>query len=149
MADKYKISTGIRKIDLVDEDDELICTLRINTADPMIPKRFKDLYDKVKTKGDAYRKQSGALAKRVQGSSFDDMEPLFKVRIDFCKGLEADVDAVFGPGTVQAATAKQREINPDYIPDELWYTDFITQIMPIMNELFASHFEQAKDKYGV
>lgn len=149
MADKYQISTGIRKIDLYDEDDDFICTLRINTADPTIPKRFKELSEKIQNKGTAYERQTKALAARAKSKSFEDMEPVIKARIDFCNGLKADVDAIFGIGTVDAATVKQREINPDYIPDELWYCDFIMQIVPIMNDLFADHFKQAKSKYGV
>lgn len=150
MARKYTLDNGIEEIEINNPRGELITTLRINKSDPSIPKRFKELAERLQTKGTAYSNQSRALAERAgDNPSLDDLMPVFDLRIQFCKDIGKDIDSIFGEGTVWSLTRENREINPDFIPDETWYMDFIEMIMPVMSDLFTDHFEQAKKKYGV
>lgn len=150
MARKFTLETDIEEIEINNPKGELITVLKINKGDPNIPRRFKELAEKVETRGTAYSNQSQALAKRAgEDPTMDDLMPAFEARVNFCKQLGEDIDAVFGEGTVWALTAENRAINPDFIPDEIWYVNFIRMIMPVMSDLFADHFKQAKKKYGV
>lgn len=150
MAREFTFNSNIEEVRINDQNGDLITVLRINKADPTTPRKFKEMAEKLQTKGTAYQNQSKALAKRAgDHPSLDELMPAFELRIQFCKEIGEEIDAIFGPGTVYAMTSKNREINPDFVPDEIWYADFIRMVMPIMGELFADHFKQAKEKYGV
>lgn len=150
MARSFTLNNEIEEIEINNPKGELITVLKINKADPNTPKRFKELAEKIKTKGNAYSRQSNALIERAgENPTLDDLMPAFENRVKFCEGLGKDIDEIFGEGTVYALTTENRAINPDFIPDEIWYTNFIQMIMPVMSDLFADHFKQAKKKYGV
>ena len=86
--------------------------------------------------------------KMPENPEIDDMMPVFDLHLQHCKDLGQDIDEMFGAGTVERMTAPNREINPDFIPDETWYADFIEMVTPVMERLFNSHFEAVKKKYG-
>lgn len=150
MAYEYSLSNEIEEVRITNPKGELITVLKINKSDPNTPKRFKELAEKLKSKGEAYQNQSKALTERAgDNPTLEALLPVFDLRVQFCRGIGRDIDAIFGEGTVLALTSENRAINPDFEPDEIFYANFIEMIMPVMGDLFADHFNQAKKKYGV
>ena len=137
------------EIRVSDEDGRELTTLKINTSDAGTAVRFRNVIRKIQAKEKAFQAKTKAMnAKMPENPEIEDMMPLFDLHLQHCKELGQDIDEMFGAGTVERMTAPNREINPDFVPDETWYADFIEMVTPVMEELFSAHFEFAKKKYG-
>lgn len=149
MAEVLQFGKRYEEITVQDEDGKEITTLRINTSDAGTAARFRSVIKKIQAREKAFRAQTGALQKKLPESpEVDDMMPVFDLHLQHCKELGQDIDEMFGAGTVERMTAPNRAINPDFVPDETWYADFIEMVTPVMEKLFSAHFEAVKKKYG-
>lgn len=149
MGEVLQFGKRYEEIKVQDEDGKEITTLRINTSDAGTATRFRNVIKKIQAKEKAFHTQANAMqGKLPENPEIDDMMPVFDLHLQYCKDLGQDIDEMFGAGTVERMTAPNREINPDFIPDETWYADFIEMVTPVMERLFNSHFEAVKKKYG-
>ena len=149
MGEVLQFGKRYEEITVQDEDGKEITTLRINTSDAGTAARFRNIIKKIQAREKAFQAQTGALRKKLpENPEIDDMMPVFDLHLQHCKELGQNVDEMFGSGTVERMTAPNREINPDFVPDETWYADFIEMVTPVMEKLFSAHFEAVKKKYG-
>ena len=57
-------------------------------------------------------------------------------------------DSIFGEGTIRKYFRKFYEINPGFVPDEECFSDFMEEITPVLNELFADRSRRIALKYN-
>lgn len=138
------------EIRINDEDGKELTTIKINVADAHLPQLFQSTITKVDRISDDYTAQYKKVQKDLpENPEVSEMIPLFDLHVQACKDVGDCIDEMFGAGTVERMSAPEREINPDFVPDEIWYGEFLEMVMPAMEEIFDTHFKKGKKKYGV
>lgn len=58
-----------------------------------------------------------------------------EIRTQFSKDAIKIFDGIFGEGTIRKYFRKFYEEDPDFLPTEIYFTDFLDQITPAMKQL--------------
>ena len=148
---EIKLESGIEKIAVKNENDEIVCVLKINTADSQITSRFANLLDNVDALANEISKESARLKEKyndVDGSNTEYIIEISKFRVGYISKLIEEIDAIFGEDTIKNAYHECYEINEDFMPDEDMLIEFIDSVMPIMGELFEMRFKRNTTKYN-
>ena len=71
-----------------------------------------------------------------------------RLRTETYKESAGRIDDIFGEGTLRKYFRKFYEVNPDFVPDDECLYDFIEEMTPILNELFADRSKRLALKYN-
>ena len=150
--EELKIDSGIKKIAIKNEDDELVCELKINVAyAETIDKFAKVINDlnNISARIDADVEEIQSTVKDINPSEEDEISEediakavdVNKIRVKYIKEIADKLDEIFGEGTIKA-------VYGDTIPDELALVGFVENIMPVMKKLFGKRLELSRKKYN-
>lgn len=71
-----------------------------------------------------------------------------KLRTDTFRETRERLDNIFGAGTIRKYFRAFYEANPDFVPDDECYYDFLEEITPVLNSLFSGRKERLSLKYN-
>lgn len=133
----------------------------INEKDAAIFDRFaafmKWLEEKdseIRKKGEEFEKQYGKdIIKldedgEVEDVNVDAFVQYSRLRTETYKEAADSIEAIFGQGTLRKYFRKFYEINPEFVPDDECICDFIEEMTPILNDLFADRSKRLALKYS-
>lgn len=144
--EEIKLSSGIKKIAIKDEDGDLITVITVDTANADTAKKFAGVIDKLNNISENCEKEASEWRKNHK----DDMDDinvdaaleLNSIRVKYLKQITESIDGLFGEDAM-------KQIYGDIVPDELAIVEFVEQVIPVMNKLFNKRFEQIQNRYNV
>lgn len=144
--EEIKLSSGIKKIAIKDEDGDLITVITVDTANADTAKKFAGVIDKLNNISENCEKE----ASEWRNNHKDDMDDinvdaaleLNSIRVKYLKQITESIDGLFGEDAM-------KQIYEDIVPDELAIVEFVEQVIPVMNKLFNKRFEQVQNRYNV
>lgn len=144
--EEIKLSSGIKKIAIKDEDGDLITVITVDTANADTAKKFAGVIDKLNNISENCEKEASEWRKNHK----DDMDDinvdasleLNSIRVKYLKQITESIDGLFGEDAM-------KQIYGDIVPDELAIVEFVEQVIPVMNKLFNKRFEQVQNRYNV
>lgn len=141
----------IKNIGIENEDGELIHTLKIDVSDAGTVERFANLSKNLNHTVDDFQKEASDLVKKYAGTeeTDDQVVEASRVHVAYINRCIAELDSVFGEGTVKAILKANYDNNPDYVPDEIELYNFLESVMPIMGQLFGDRMDACMKKFNV
>lgn len=141
--EEIKLSSGIKKIAIKDEDGDLITVITVDTANADTAKKFAGVIDKLNNISQNCEKESAEW----RNNHKDDMNvdaalELNSIRVKYLNLITESIDGLFGEDAM-------KQIYGDIVPDELAIVEFVEQVIPVMNKLFNKRFEQVQNRYNV
>ena len=130
IIEEIKLSSGIKKIAIKDEDGDLITVITVDTANADTAKKFAGVIDKLNNISENCEKESAEW----RNNHKDDMN------VD-----DINVDAALELNSIRVKYLKQITESID----ELAIVEFVQQVIPVMNKLFNKRFEQVQNRYNV
>lgn len=161
MAREFRTSNqqeeNLAKVFLNSEDDFIY----INEKDATIFDKFAAFLKWLEEKDADIRKKSEELEKKfgkdivnlgedgeVKDVNTDAFIQYSKLRTDTYKEAAENIETIFGKGTLRKYFRKFYEISPEFVPDDECICDFIEEMTPILNELFADRSKRIALKYN-
>lgn len=138
--EEIKLSTGIKKIAVKDEDGEVVTVLSINVADANTINKFVKVIDDLNNISERCKKDAAGFDDNAK----DDMKQAVKVndiRVKYLQEIVDSLDDLFGNGTI-------KNVFGDIIPDEMALVDFVENIVPVMNTLFGKRLEVNRKRFN-
>lgn len=140
----------------LNDKDEYI---QINVNDAAVFDRFADflswIYKKseeIQAEEKAFKEKYGAIIKGDEEGDIDvntdAVVELFKLRSSAYRETEERIDMIFGTGTCKKYFRPMYEISPDFVPDDECFFDFLEEITPVLNNLFADRRKRIELKYN-
>lgn len=148
---------NLAKVFLNSNDDYIY----INEKDATIFDRFAAFMKWLEEKDADIRKRGEELEKQygkdivdldedgeVENINVDAFVQYSKLRTETYKEAAESIETIFGEGTLRKYFRKFYEINPEFVPDDECICDFIEEMTPILNTLFADRSERIALKYN-
>lgn len=138
-----KLSTGIKRIAITNEEDVTVAVLTIDTNDTHLLNRFLGLYDgaqKINEECKSTYKSLGLDEK--DGITTDDAKNILSVNEKAVNDLIGEIEKMFGKGLIHDIFKENYDLNPKFVPDISLLQSFFEQIMPLLDGLI-----QKKAKY--
>lgn len=144
--EEIKLSSGIKKIAIKDEDGDLITVITVDTANADTAKKFAGVIDKLNNISENCEKEASEWRKNHK-EDMDDINvdaalELNSIRVKYLKQITESINGLFGEDAM-------KQIYGDIVPDELAIVEFVEQVIPVMNKLFNKRFEQVQNRYNV
>lgn len=146
--EEIKLSSGIKKIAIKDEDGDLITVITVDTANADTAKKFACVIDKLNSISENCEKEAAEWRKNhkddinVDDINVDAALELNSIRVKYLKQITESINGLFGEDAM-------KQIYGDIVPDELAIVEFVEQVIPVMNKLFNKRFEQVQNRYNV
>lgn len=143
--EEIKISTGIKKIAIKDEEDNLITVLSVDTADAEVAEKFNDIINALNNISTTCTEEFAEWKSQNKEAADNDIETVLaanRIRVKALTGIMDEIDSLFGEGSI-------KNVYGDTIPDELAIVEFVEKIVPVMNELFERRYKLVRQKYNV
>lgn len=149
MSEVIKLNTGIKKYEIVNEDNERVAELTIDTNDTHLMNRFIELYENG-------NKIKQACEKRLEDLGIDDED---KITLEEAKKILdvneyavnqmiEETEKLFGKGLFQEVFKENYKLNPNFVPDVSLIQNFYEQIMPIVETIFKKQQKYSPAKKG-
>ena len=145
MNEIIRVNRGIKKYAVVDEEDNIIAELIIDTNDTSLLDRFIELYDNVRDiKNNCDKKFEKLGLNEKENIDTKDAKAILGVNKEAVNNIIDEIEKLFGKGLFKTMFEDNYELNPGFVPDIALIEDFFKQIMPIITSIF-----QNKSKYSV
>lgn len=144
--EEIKLSSGIKKIAIKDEDGDLITVITVDTANADTAKKFAGVIDKLNNISENCEKEAAEWRNNhkddIDDINLDAALELNSIRVKYLKQITESINGLFGEDAM-------KQIYGDIVPDELAIVEFVEQVIPVMNKLFNKRFEQVQNRYNV
>lgn len=141
--EEIKLSSGIKKIAIKDEDGDLITVITVDTANADTAKKFAGVIDKLNNISQNCEKEATEWRNNHKDDiNVDAALELNSIRVKYLNQITESIDGLFGEDAM-------KQIYGDIVPDELAIVEFVEQVIPVMNKLFNKRFEQVQNKYNI
>ncbi len=149
MSEVIRLNTGIKKYEIVNEDNERVAELAINTNDTHLMNRFIELYENG-------NKIKEACEKRLEDLGIDDgdritledAKKILDVNEYAVKQMIEETEKLFGKGLFHEVFKENYKLNPNFVPDVSLIQNFYEQIMPIVETIFKKQQKYSPAKKG-
>lgn len=131
-----KLSTGIKRIAITNDDDALVATLVIDTNDTHLLNKFLELYEgaqKINEECMNSYKKLGLDEK--DGITTSDAKNILSVNEKAVNDLINEIEKMFGKGLIHDIFKENYDLNPKFVPDISLLQSFFEQIMPLLEGL--------------
>ena len=146
--EELKLNSGLKKIAIKDEDEDLITVLSVNVADADTAEHFAQIINNLQEISENCEKEAAEWKKEHEQdetvSGEVDVERVLqinRIRVRYLKQIAEEIDKLFGEGTVQS-------IYGDITPDETALVEFVEGVIPVMNKLFGKRYEMTRKRYN-
>lgn len=149
MSEVIKLNTGIKKYEIVNEENERVAELAIDTNDTHLMNRFIELYENG-------NKIKEACEKRLEDLGIDDgdritledAKKILDVNEYAVKQMIDETEKLFGKGLFHDVFKENYKLNPNFVPDVSLIQNFYEQIMPIVETIFKKQQKYSPAKKG-
>lgn len=149
MSEVIKLNTGIKKYEIVNEENERVAELAIDTNDTHLMNRFIELYENG-------NKIKEACEKRLKDLGIDDgdritledAKKILDVNEYAVKQMIEETEKLFGKGLFHEVFKENYKLNPNFVPDVSLIQNFYEQIMPIVETIFKKQQKYSPAKKG-
>lgn len=149
MSEVIKLNTGIKKYEIVNEENERVAELAIDTNDTHLMNRFIELYENG-------NKIKEACEKRLEDLGIDDgdritledAKKILDVNEYAVKQMIEETEKLFGKGLFHEVFKENYKLNPNFVPDVSLIQNFYEQIMPIVETIFKKQQKYSPAKKG-
>ena len=153
MTNVVVFDNGIKKIAVNDLDGELITELRINIADGSTLTRFQNVIERLNVLGEEVDIKQTALIEKFKDAkdediTINDLNEVNAVKKEYIDAVIKEIDYVFGKDTVRNVFKQGYELNEDYYPDEDALIDLVSNLIPVMEDLYKERFKALKKQYS-
>lgn len=145
------------KLFLNDRDDYIY----INDQDAALFDRFAEFINWIGEKTAELQKQEREFAekygdeivKKDENGNVEEINApalleISKMRTQTYRDTANKIDSIFGEGTIKKFFYVSYDINPNFVPDDECIFDFLEEITPVLNDLFADRKKRIDLKYG-
>lgn len=84
----------------------------------------------------------------VEDINTDALVEFCRFRTSIYKETVEKLDGIFGEGTIRKYFRAFYEINPDFVPNDECIYDFLDEMTPVLNEMFADSAKRISLKYN-
>ena len=149
MSEVIKLNTGIKKYEIVNEDDERVAELVIDTNDTHLMNRFIELYENGNKIKESCKKQLENLGiSNEDRIAMEDVKKILDVNEYAVKQMIEETEKLFGKGLFHEVFKENYKLNPDFVPDISLIQSFYEQIMPIVETIFKKQQKYSPAKKG-
>ena len=149
MSEVIKLNTGIKKYEIINEENERVAELAIDTNDTHLMNRFIELYENG-------NKIKEACEKRLEDLGIDDgdritledAKKILDVNEYAVKQMIEETEKLFGKGLFHEVFKENYKLNPNFVPDVSLIQNFYEQIMPIVETIFKKQQKYSPAKKG-
>lgn len=128
-----KLSTGIKRIAITNEEDVTVAVLTIDTNDTHLLNRFLELYDGAqKINGECKSAYKSLGLDEKDGITTDDAKNILSVNEKAVNDLIEEIEKMFGKGLIHDIFKENYDLNPKFVPDISLLQSFFEQIMPLL-----------------
>lgn len=136
MMETIKLSTGIKRIAIKNEEDVTVAFLTIDTNDTHLLNRFLELYEGAQKINEECKNSYEQLGlDEKEGITTKDAKDILALNEKAVNGLIEEVEKMFGKGLIHDIFKENYELNPNFVPDISLLQSFFEQIMPILDGL--------------
>mgnify|MGYP004471036201 FL=1 len=149
MSEVIRLNTGIKKYEIVNEDNERVAELAIDTNDTHLMNRFIELYENGNKIKEACEKRLEDLGvgdgDRI---TLEDAKKILDVNEYAVKQMIEETEKLFGKGLFHEVFKENYKLNPNFVPDVSLIQNFYEQIMPIVETIFKKQQKYSPAKKG-
>lgn len=149
MSEVIKLNTGIKKYEIVNEENERVAELAIDTNDTHLMNRFIELYENGNKIKEACEKKLEDLGiddgDRI---TLEDAKKILDVNEYAVKQMIEETEKLFGKGLFHDVFKENYKLNPNFVPDVSLIQNFYEQIMPIVETIFKKQQKYSPAKKG-
>lgn len=152
-----KVAEKQQKVFLNQKDDYIM----LNPNNSVFVDKYTAIIQWLEEKSAFYQKEMAALEKKNKGHKLITVNEDESITLDtkrileitgmrtaMCRECCAQIDELFGAGTVSKYFREIYEEIPDFIPDEECIYDFFDEIGPIVGAVFNARVQGLKTKYN-
>lgn len=149
MSEVIKLNTGIKKYEIVNEENERVAELAIDTNDTHLMNRFIELYENGNNIKEACEKRLKDLGiddgDRI---TLEDAKKILDINEYAVKQMIEETEKLFGKGLFHEVFKENYKLNPNFVPDVSLIQNFYEQIMPIVETIFKQQQKYSPAKKG-
>lgn len=144
---KIKVNSGIKRIAIENEKEEVVSVLILDTNDSTIVERFATLMERIEQ---IYADCQKAV--KEENISDDDVltieqaKRLAAINKTAINELIKETEKMFGDRLIRDAFKDNYTLNKDFVPDILTLKDFYQQLIPVITSVYQ---HKTTAKYGV
>lgn len=146
---EFVLKNSIKTVGVKDEDGNLVCTLKIDSADSSILDRFFGCIERLEKLKQEVNATIDELKEREGADENETLIEACKVNIGFLNKVISEIDGLFGPDTVRNVYRANYELNPYFVPDEIMLIDFLEGIMPVMESIYGERMKEKQRRFNV
>ena len=149
MSEVIKLNTGIKKYEIVNEENERVAELAIDTNDTHLMNRFIELYENGNKIKEACEKRLEDLGIGDEDKiTLEEAKNILDVNEYAVKQMIEETEKLFGKGLFHEVFKENYKLNPNFVPDVSLIQNFYEQIMPIVETIFKKQQKYSPAKKG-
>ena len=149
MSEVIRVTTGIKRYDILNENDEKVAELVIDTNDTHLLSRFIELYDNVyKIQDDCGRRLDNIGIEDDEQIEIEDAKKILSINEDAVNQIIAETEKLFGNNLFHEMYRENYDMNPEFVPDIALLQNFFEQIMPIVRTVLQKKSKYSPNKKG-
>lgn len=139
MSEVIRLNTGIKKYEIVNEDNERVAELAIDTNDTHLMNRFIELYENGNKIKEACEKRLEDLGIGDEDKiTLEEAKKILDVNEYAVTQMIEETEKLFGKGLFHEVFKENYKLNPNFVPDVSLIQNFYEQIMPIVKQFLRS-----------
>ncbi len=149
MSEVIRLNTGIKKYEIVNEDNERVAELAIDTNDTHLMNRFIELYENGNKIKEACEKRLEDLGIGDEDKiTLEEAKKILDVNEYAVTQMIEETEKLFGKGLFHEVFKENYKLNPNFVPDVSLIQNFYEQIMPIVETIFKKQQKYSPAKKG-
>ena len=149
MSEAIRINTGIKKYEILNENDETVAELVIDTNDTHLLNKFIELYDNAQKISEECRRRHESLGlDEKDGITTEDAKSILEINETAVNEMIEEIEKMFGKGLILDVFAEHHKLNSNFVPDISLIQGFFEQIMPIVHGIFEKKSKYSPNKTG-
>lgn len=136
MENTIKFSSGIKKIAITDENGNVATVILLDKNDNTLKSKYLDLLKRAEEIQEEHTRKLGEI-NLDESMEIEDAANAVKATDDALNELADEVEKLLGANVFHDMYSQNYEINPNFVPTIDAITEFLDQLIPIMEDLFG------------
>ncbi len=136
MENTIKFSSGIKKIAITDENGNVATVILLDKNDNTLKSKYLDLLKRAEEIQKEHTRKLGEID-LDESMEIEDAVNAVKATDDALNELADEVEKLLGANVFHDMYSQNYEINPNFVPTIDAITEFLDQLIPIMEDLFG------------
>ena len=136
MENTIKFSSGIKKIAITDENGNVATVILLDKNDNTLKSKYLDLLKRAEEIQEEHTRKLGEI-NLDESMEIEDAANAVKATDDALNELADEVEKLLGANVFHDMYSQNYEINSNFVPTIDAITEFLDQLIPIMEDLFG------------